>query len=56
MRFINFLAVTAVLSLVLAAQGHAQDLMVYPAQGQKPGAAAKGRVRVLQLVKAAKRI
>ena len=34
MRFINFLAVTAVLSLVLAAQGHAQDLMVYPAQGQ----------------------
>ena len=34
MRFVNFLAVTAVLSLVLAVQGHAQDLMVYPAQGQ----------------------
>ncbi len=34
MRFINFLAVTAVLSLVLVAQGHAQDLMVYPAQDQ----------------------
>jgi hypothetical protein len=34
MRFVNFLAVTAVLSLVLAAQGHAQDVMVYPAQGQ----------------------
>ncbi len=34
MRFVNFLAVTDVLSLVLAAQGHAQDLMVYQAQGQ----------------------
>ncbi len=34
MRFVKFLAVTAVLSLVLAVQGHAQDLMVYPAQGQ----------------------
>ena len=34
MRFVNFLTVTAVLSLVLVAQGHAQDLMVYPAQDQ----------------------
>ncbi len=34
MRFVNFLAVPAALSLVLAAQSHAQDLMVYPAQDQ----------------------
>ncbi len=34
MRFVNFLAGPAALSLVLAAQSHAQDLMVYPAQGQ----------------------
>ncbi len=37
MRCIKVFAVTAVLSLVLAAQGHAQDLMVYPAQGQGHG-------------------
>jgi hypothetical protein len=36
MRFFEFLVVTAVLALVLSAQGHAQDLMVYPAQGQSP--------------------
>ncbi len=34
MRFIKLLAVTAVLSLVLGARAHAQDLVVYPAQGQ----------------------
>lgn len=34
MRFVNFIAVPAALSLVLAAQSHAQDLMVYPTQGQ----------------------
>ncbi len=34
MRFVNFLAVPAALSLVLAAQSRAQDLMVYPAQDQ----------------------
>jgi hypothetical protein len=36
MRFIKLLAVTAVLSLVLAARVHAQDLVVYPAKGQSP--------------------
>ncbi len=36
MRFIKLLAVTAVLSLVLGARAHAQDLVVYPANGQSP--------------------
>ena len=36
MRFINFFAFMAVLSLALADQSNAQDLMVYPAQGQSP--------------------
>jgi outer membrane lipoprotein SlyB len=34
MRFIKLLAATAVLSLVLAARVHAQDLVVYPTKGQ----------------------
>ncbi len=36
MRLVKVLTVTAALSLALAARGHAQDLMVYPAQGQSP--------------------
>jgi len=36
MRFIKLLAATAVLSLVLAAGAHAQDLVVYPTKGQSP--------------------
>ncbi len=36
MRFIKLFAVLAVLSLVLAARGYAQDPVVYPAKGQSP--------------------
>ena len=36
MRFIKFFALMAVLSLAFADQSNAQDLMIYPAQGQSP--------------------
>ncbi len=36
MRFVKLLVLVSVLSLVLADQSNAQDLMVYPAQGQSP--------------------